>query len=59
MEVGKIIMALILTPCIFAVLLLIGTLCYGLLLEFGDDVLGIGFLLGWLILIFCIVYKLL
>jgi len=36
-----------------------GTIFLGFVEEYGDDILGWGFILGWLALTFAVIYKIL
>jgi hypothetical protein len=58
-EMFRIIVALILTPVVALCVALIAA-CIDLIIEtYGEDILGMSFLLGFLALIFSIIYKLL
>jgi hypothetical protein len=63
MNIWKAMGALILTPFVaigaFFVALIISSVVWYIGEEYGDDILGIGCLLGWLTLIFFAIYKLL
>lgn len=59
MDILRIVCALILTPFVLISVLLMGTIFLGFVEEYGDDILGWGFILGWLALTFAVIYKIL
>lgn len=59
MDIPKVIAAGLMTPFAFLLLIATGIFFCAIIAEFGEDILGVGFLLGWLAFIFSVIYKLL
>jgi hypothetical protein len=59
MVIWKAVAALILTPFTALGILIILAIIIHMWDKYCEDILGVGFLLSWLLLIFSIVYKLL
>lgn len=59
MNILKLVEALFLTPLAFLGILFIGAIFLGFIQEYGGEILGFVFLIGWLVLLFTIIYKIL